>query len=340
MKEFRQYLIVLFLMAGALSAYLPIRYDTPFPRDIRPQFDPAIRRVHMEDINAQHPDAVLLGDSMLAPALNPDALGERLDMRFYTISLSGSASTLWYLITKNNIVDTDPSPRYLFIFFRDSMMTLPGYRVTGRYFDRIEEFAGPKDEILIQRAYLDQMNPLEKLAERYLPIYGLRWRIREGIDSRLRYTLPSALLGCDQPCMDLAMEVVFGSLNIDVKFLNETIASADDYLYHRGALNFDKQVDRSLLPELIAICKQNNIQLVLVRMRIMRFTRPGSEPAALRDYGEKLAAYLQANGVIYLDYSDNPVLTPNLFADPVHLTEEGKAIFTEMFGNDLEPLLK
>ena len=48
---------------------------------------------------------------------------------------------------------------FFFIFWQ--MMTLPGYRVTGRYFEQIDEFASPRDESLIQRAYLDQVADLK-----------------------------------------------------------------------------------------------------------------------------------------------------------------------------------
>ena len=340
MKEFRQYMIVLLVMIILLSAYLPARYDSPYPRPITPQFDTYVRKVYMEEIGAQQADAVLLGDSMLNPAVDPAVLGERLGLTFYPIGLPGSASTLWYLITKNNIVDAQPRPKYLFIFFRDSMMTVPGYRVTGRYFEQIDEFARPQDGELIQRAYLDQMNPLEKIAEAYLPIYGLRWRIREGVDTRMRYTLPSSVLGCEKPCMDNAMEVVFGSLNIDLVFLSEALAAADDYIYSRQGLDFENSVADSFLPDLINLCEHNDIQLVLVRMRTLRFIRPGSEPPALGEYGEQLRAYLEARGVLYLDYSDYAALNENYFADPVHMNDNGKVFFTELFGNDLEPMLK
>ena len=340
MKEFRQYLIALLVMVMLLSFYLPVRYETPFPREIRPQFDPYVRKVYMEEIGATQSDAVLLGDSMLNPAVDSEALGQRLGLKFYPIGLPGSASTLWYLITKNNIVDAQPRPKYLFIFFRDSMMTVPGYRVTGRYFQQIDEFARPQDGELIQRAYLDQMNPLEKIAEGYLPLYGLRWRMREGLDTRMRYTLPASMLGCEKPCMDNAMEVVFGSMNIDLVFLSEALAAADDYIYSRQALDFENSIDNSFLPDLINLCEYNGIQLVLVRMRTLRFIRPGSEPPALREYGGQLRAYLEAHGVLYLDYSDYAALNENYFADPVHMNPAGKKLFTEQFGNDLEPLLK
>jgi hypothetical protein len=310
-----------------------------YPRDVKPQFDNHIRRKFVNAIDEDRPDIVLLGDSMLYPSVNSETLSARLDKKIMSIGLPGSASTLWYLIVKNNVLEAQTPPKTLVIFFRDSMMTVPGYRVTGRYFEQIDEFARPKDGELVKKAYLNQMNPLEKWAEAWFPPFGSRWSIRQGLDARIRYTMP-AQIGCDQPCMDNAMGVVFGDDNMDPNFLSDALAAADDYLYSAEVLDFDGQVGKSFLPDLIQLAKDHDVQLVLVRMRILRFVAPGSEPPALRDYNEKLAAYLADNGVVYLDYSGEQSLTRETFADPLHMNDQGKAIFTDMLGEDLLQYIK
>jgi hypothetical protein len=340
MKAFRQYfLILLALVVGSWIA-IPAHYQIAYPREIKPQFDNYVRRKYAKAIDEQQPDIVMLGDSMLRPAVNETVISKQLDKRILTIGLPGSASTLWYLIIKNNIVETKSPPKYLIVFFRETMMTVPGYRVTGRYLEQIDEFAGPKDEELIKRAYLNQMNPLEKLAEAWFPPYGSRWNIRQGIDSRLRYTLPNSQLGCDKTCMDNAMEVVFGELNMDPNFLSDALAAANEYLYSRTAMDFNQQVGESFLPELIQVCQEHGIQLVLVRMKILQFTAPGSEPPALREYNINLGNYLAGNNVIYLDYSGETLLTREHFADPMHMNNVGQAVFTDMLAEDLLRYIK
>lgn len=334
MKAFLQYLFLLVALAVASWIIIPARYDTPYPRDVKPQFDNYIRRKYAKDIDEQKPDIVLLGDSMLHPAVNEEVLAQRLEKRVLSIGLPGSASTLWYLIAKNNILEANTPPAYLVIFFRDTMMTVPGYRVTGRYFEQIDEFATPKDEELVKKAYINQMNPLEKLAEAWFPPFGSRWKIRQGLDARIRYTLP-ARIGCDPACMNYAMEIVFGDRNMDPNFLSDALAAADDYLYSKTALDFDQQVGKSFLPDLIQLCQERGVQLVLVQMRILRFAAPGSEPPALRDYNEKLARYLETNGVIYLDYSHETRLGREQFADPLHMNGNGQVIFTDLLAADL-----
>ncbi len=339
MKAFLQYFLILLTLTAVAWTVIPARYDTTYPRDVQPQFDNYIRRKYAKDIDEQKPDIVLLGDSMLYPAINLEVLSQQLDKRVMGIGLPGSASTLWYLIAKNNILETQTPPKYLVILFRDSMMTVPGYRVTGRYFEQIDEFAGPKDGELVKKAYINQMNPLEKVAEAWFPPFGSRWNIRQGLDARIRYTMP-AQLGCDQPCMDNAMGVVFGDMNMDPNFLSDALAAADDYLYSKAALDFDQQVGESFLPDLIQLCEEHGVQLVLVQMRILRFAAPGSEPPALRAYNEKLAEYLKANGVIYFDYSRETTLGREQFDDPLHMNDAGQVIFTDMLAKDLLEYVK
>ena len=335
MKAFLQYFLILLALAAVSWIVIPARYDISYPRDVKPQFDNYIRRKYVNAIDEQQPGLLLLGDSMLYPAVNTTVLSQKLNKKIMAIGLPGSASTLWYLIVKNNIIEAQSPPKYLAIFFRDSMMTVPGYRVTGRYFEQIDEFAGPKDGELIKRAYLNQMNPLEKLAEAWFPPYGSRWSVRQGIDSHIRYTLPGLQLGCEKPCMDNAMGVVFGDMNLDPSFLGDELASADDYLYSKTALDFDQQVGESFLPELIQLTREHGIQLILVRMRILRFAAPGSEPPALDKYNQGLSAYLAANGVVYLDYSGEAKLGREQFDDPLHINNAGQVIFTDLFAEDL-----
>lgn len=282
---------------------------------------------------------LLLGDSMLAPAVNRQVMAEQLNQKILLAGLRGTASTIWYLVLKNNIVVAEHKPKYLIMFFRDSMMTVPGYRVTGRYFEQIDEFASPDDKLLIQRAYINQMSRFERLMEAYVPLYGLRWNIRQAIDSWMRYSLAESILNCDPGCMDLAMDIGFEANNLDVTFLSEAIAASDDYLYTHEALDFESQIDQSFLPEVIRLCQESDIQLILVRMPILRFEEPGTEPAGLRSYIQELKEYSTENGVPFFDF-DQEEFTAEYFTDSLHLNERGQVIFTQKLVESLKTVVK
>ena len=339
MKALRNYLIASLFFVGFLFFYVPVRYHISYPRDIGPQFDEHVRQTYINALDQKQPDILLLGDSMLAPAVDETVLQNQLGHKTMLVSLPGTASTIWYLMIKNNIVLAEHKPKYLAIFFRDSMMTVPGYRVSGRYFEQIDEFATPDDTLLIQRAYINQMTPLDKLMERYVPLYGSRWTIRRSIDYYMRHGLGKALLHCDAGCTDKAMEAVFAADNLDVTFLSDAIAASDDYIYTNGRLDFHQQVGQSFLPEIVRLCRENKIQLVLVRMPIRRFEKPGTEPKGLAAYIKVLANYSNENGVPFFDL-DKKELSGEYFSDDVHLNKQGEAIFTQWLTEALRPVVK
>lgn len=339
MNALRNYLITTTLLLGLLFIHIPIRYGTPYPKAIGPQFDDHIRTTYIDLLNEEQPEILLFGDSMLEPAVDEEVVEAQLGRKTYLISLPGTASTIWYLTIKNNIVLAEHKPKYLVVFFRESMMTVPGYRVTGRYFEQIDEFASPEDTLLIERAYINQMTPLEKFMEAYVPPYGSRWTIRQSIDYYIRYPLWDVLLGCNPACMDHAMEVVFGSDNLDITFLSEAIGAADDYLYSEEALDFNHQVDQSFLPEVIRLCRESGIQLILVRVAIQRFYEPGSQPPGLSAYIQDLDSYLEANDVLFLDL-DQKEIPFEFFSDTLHLNEDGKSIFTQELIQGLTTIVK
>jgi len=109
MKAFLQYFLILLALAAVSWIVIPARYDISYPRDVKPQFDNYIRRKYVNAIDEQQPGLLLLGDSMLYPAVNTTVLSQKLDKKIMSIGLPGSASTLWYLIVKNNIIEAIPA---------------------------------------------------------------------------------------------------------------------------------------------------------------------------------------------------------------------------------------
>lgn len=339
MKAFRNYLIITTLLLSFLVIFIPGWYDLPYPMDVGPKFDKQARMLYRDMLNEEQSDIFLLGDSMLETAVDQTITAKQLEKKVSMVSIPGTASAIWYLILKNNILVAEHQPEYLILFFRDSMITAPGYRVVGRYLDMVDELASPADTFLIDRAYINQMTPLERFLEAYMPIYGARWNIRENIDNHIRYTLGRRILKCDKPCMDDAMEIVFLDDNLDLTFLSDAINAADNDIYTDDALNFDNQVDSSFLPEIIRLCQENDIKLIMVRMPIIRFENDGTSPLTLSDYIQDLGDYAEANNVPFLDL-DQQDIPAEYYRDVLHLNEQGKEIFTQELIQMLNPIIK
>lgn len=339
MRKFLSFLVV-FLAALSTSFLLPGYYDIPYPKPLGPELSPLARQSYRIQMEQDRPDVVLLGDSMLYLGIDEIALADRLDRSVYKIAIPGSTSAAWYLITRHNIAVAEPPPGMLVIFFRDAILTAPGYRVHGSYYENVVyENTAPDDSLFIQYSFIDQMNPAQKFFEQYLPLYGQRLDVRAAIDNRLSYSLPDWITHCDVECTDLAMSDVFNANNLDTGTLSDAVATTERYLYTPENLDFSARIDHSYLPEIIRMSKDAGIRLVLVRCKTL-YTPPITlQQAGLREYIEDLGNYLIAQDVPLLDYSADPRLTAEHYLDPFHLNLAGQKVFTGMLSEDLNSLL-
>lgn len=339
MRLFYRTTLSLLVLLILTSIGLPWRYQVAYPKELGPKLNNYIRLKYQEDLVAQQADLVLLGDSILVLSLDAEYLAELTGEKTFKIGIPGSASAVWYLALKNIIANSPHKPRYVLLTFRDTILTAPGYRVNGKYFTLVDELANTDDTLLIQKAFIQQMNPVEQWADRYLPLYGSRLRLRETLDYYIRYTLPS-LAGCGPECNDQANLTVFQDLNLDANLLVEAIATAESYLYTPKQLDFAAQLDQSFLPDMVRLTNENGIQLILVRTKHLDDPTAATESAALRAYIEALKQYAAQNQVQVLDFAHDERLTSDLFADSHHLSPAGQVVFTELLAEALQPILQ
>ena len=340
MRLFARFFICFFLLLAVAWQALPRLYGSSYPKPLGPEVDRHIRYNYMEQLIAEHDRVVLLGDSALFNSVDQAAFQQALGLNTLDIAIPGSASALWYLIFENNLVDSSFRPRAVVIFFRDSQLTTADFRVTGKYFVTLDEYAGLNDTLFVQRAFIDPMNPVEKLAEMYLPLYGERLALRQTQDYWIKYKIPALLARCDQTCADAAIKRVFSQGGIDQDEFGNEVAAGESTLYDLQNLLFDRQLNRSFLPEMIRLAKQKDIRLIMVRQKTLRFSTSMSEPPALSFYMHDLQAYLAQNGVPLVDFSSDERLKASFFSDPVHMNKTGQAAFTQMAVEALEPLIK
>ena len=327
------------LLAG--SFFLPGHYDIPYPQIPGPVFDPIVKKEYVNAMSENKPEMVLVGDSVLYFGVDQQKLTEQLGMEAYNIGVPGSASAVWYLILKNMIFETEPHPKYVVILFRDTMLTLPAFRTTGRYFELLDDFARPREPLVKELAFVNQMNPIEKLAEQYFPLYSARWEMRDGLDSRIRYTAASMFINCPASCTDDALNSVFGKQGVDIVALNRAVTDSQQTLYTAKALNFKEQIDESFLPAMIQLAHKNNVTLIFVRTKTLIYPEYKSETPALSNYINLLNTYLSGyDNIILLDLAHDERIEASYFSDLLHLNAEGKEIFTQILADELKLRLR
>src|SRR3972149_1598785 len=152
-----RFAILLSIILLAASFVFPVYFNGPYPHPPGPAFERGVSKLYRLAIEYQKPNLVFLGDSILTKGVGEAAFQEQTGIPTYKLDVPGSSSALWYLIIKSNIVPADPPPRYLIVLFRDTMLTVPTFRVNWPYFGLIDKFAGPNDTLLVERAYLSQL---------------------------------------------------------------------------------------------------------------------------------------------------------------------------------------
>lgn len=334
MRFFLKFSLLLIVILIITSIILPVTYETSFPRDPGPTLDHQARTNHLKYIEENQSEIVLLGDSTLVLGVDANQLAEQTSKPVYSIGIPGSASALWYLLLKNNIADAGYKPEYVLVVFRDSILTAPGYRVHGSYFELLDEYARRNEPILIEKSFVNLMNLFEIMAEKYFPLYFLRSNIRKEIDASIRYFAPP-LFECDNTCADYALGELFQGADMEPGALVDAVGAAESLLYTPEQLDFETLIDKSLLPDMIEIAKEKNINLVFVRIKVL--SGPQQSPE-LDQYLADLATYFNEQNVRYLDFGDDPQLTNELFRDPIHLNEQGKELFTQLVANRLNEI--
>ena len=327
--------LILTILLIATSILIPPAYKLTFPRQPGPIMEPHLRTNHLEYIDINYPQIVLLGDSTLNLGIDQESLAKQTRKSVYSMGTPGSASALWYLLLKNNIIDAKVKPQYVVVVFRDAILTAPGYRVQGSYFEVIDEYAQRNEPVFIEKSFTNLMNPLERIADKYLPLYVTRAQIRRNIDARIRYLAPP-ILGCDRTCVDYALGELFLGADLEPGALVDAVGAAESYLYTPNQLDFDAQIERSFLPDMIALTKENDIELVFVRIKVETITT--TDAPELNSYLVDLRTYLKSQEVVLLDYGEDPRLTHEYFRDVIHLNEEGKTLFTQMVAEGLNEI--
>lgn len=333
-----RYSIYSIIVLVVSSIYLPSHYNAPYPKPLGPQFTKQIKSEPFRAIDVNQPEFVLIGDSTLYEGVDQTLLTSLVGSETYKMAVPGSATAVWYLVLKNVVVESTHRPKYVVILFRDTMLTIPYFRTTGRYLQLLDDYATKNEPLLVELAFINQMSPLEKLLEQYLPLYGMRWNIREGVDHRIRYSVAS-MFGCPQQCADDAVKSIFGR-ELDVIALSQMEADSVDSFFLPDQMDFDHKIDKSFLPAMIALANENNIGLIFVKTRTLTYPTPASEPLALRNYVKSLDAYLsEHDNVYFLDYSQDVRIKDSFFLDGLHFNQYGREEFTPILAEEFRSII-
>ena len=104
-------------------------------------------------LQSKHPEVVLMGNSMVHGRLNPEYLVQQMKPLTAAIVSDGATRSLqWFLWLKNQVVPSRPTPRVVFIFYRDYDFHNLRRSISGRLLTSIRQTMFPGDEEFLLRA--------------------------------------------------------------------------------------------------------------------------------------------------------------------------------------------
>ena len=310
------------------------------PSEQGPEKRRTLSATFRKELGVTAPEVVFLGNSVLAYSTDASLFTELSGRRAFCVSRGGSASAWWYLALKNVILKTPERPQWVVVFFRDRVLTDPGFRTTGQYKRAIDEIATSREPILDRLAYRGTMNSVTYFLLRHCPLYQRRDAIKRRIDSHIKKKATALLGGTGSGDAYRALRRVFAETNMDDRLLTMSQLTAEARLTREDG-RFAEQLSRSFLPHMIALARENEVRIAFVRMKRRRDAATNREPAALRSYMQALRTYLAENGAPLVDFTQDPRITLDLYGAGDHLRSipAVRHHFTELLVERLTPIL-
>lgn len=346
----RQALAQFAAMAG-IGVGLPaaIGHRLPRPRtaedvDTELDLDPAGER---RALVRQPVGWVLIGNSMLNSRIYPPFLGSVSGWRVRKLGVGGTQSAIWWLFFKNILIASGARPVWVTVFFRESDLTWPDFRITGAN-DTLIRRLRRKHEPEWDRVMSGRNAGSSASAAAAERVFGLdghddwpRRRIQdaafdltalEGVDGGERRLELNELFALDRLRDDFGDDGG-GSLGRLGGAEEMSLAGLPDPgMYAQAPSVFDPSLEASFLPHFVALAASHDVRLHFHRVK-RRPNKAGLRPdlPVFRRYLDDLQEYLRSHGCAYSDESADPELTLEWYRDGDHIDKERREAFAAKF---------
>jgi hypothetical protein len=311
------------------------------PRDATRSYLPAVeaarprlpfRSLPIEELRYLKPGYIILGDSM-AGRIHRDRLAHLTNDAVAPMQQVATGSARWYLIFKNYIVFSGVRPKYVVVYFRDTNLTDPTWRLLGDQREGTDEVA-LQDEPELNAAVAARLaGPWYRAHQIVDDVYAVS-RTRSWLQPKLTFW-PARVLAGTRGGHDLERDVnaMFGLERLR-PIPQSDMAAAED----REA-DFDRWIDASILPAWLALAREHDLRLLFVRVQRRTLDgKPRPESAALVEYVDALREYVTARGALFIDERDYPAISALPYHDGDHLAPEARPEYTAIFHEMLKSL--
>lgn len=286
---------------------------------------------------AQKADWTLIGNSMLGVNVDQQVLANESGKSIEFLT-TGGVDTAWQYLAMKNIAlspEKEHKPDAIVLVTLGSLLTNPLSSIYSSQQSKILAISTSEEPVLNTVAYETTMNPLQFWMFNNIPFYRAREEIRSAIYPFAR-AIGSKITGISQSTISEDVGIVLNFSTLAAERAKAEIQLAKDY---ENDFELEKDIEHTLLPYMIDLAKESGVKLVVVRVKgVIYTTRSMNKEEKL--YTEKLQKYLQENGVLFLDYSENKTLTKKDYKSGNHLSPEAAKVFARMLAEDLGSLLR
>ncbi|MGI8602152.1 MAG: hypothetical protein ACR2OZ_04035 [Verrucomicrobiales bacterium] len=345
---------------AACAVVLPAifcRAIKPAPGEILPEsdfFEPHAERDRLVKVR---PDWILIGNSMLNSRLDWRTLSEISGRKARKVSQGGTQSAIWFLFLKNVVVRSGGKPEWVTIFFRDTDLSWPEFRTEGVNEDLIRRLRDPMepeyDSLLATDRKGGPVGLTKSLIETAFPSDELTSAGRRKLQN-LAFDLTDAGADIRRGNRRVELNELFslGRLRHD---LGSDLAGAssgapvagvaandlpDPGMYDGAPMKFDPSPSVSFLPHMVALAHKHGFKLHFHRIKrrpLADNSRPDSR--LLQAYMAELRSWLEAQGCVLTDESQDPSLTLAMYVDGDHISVDSQRAYAENFWARVQPII-
>ena len=285
----------------------------------------------------QQPSWVFIGDSIPGSRIDEYRFSEHHGFDAVSeLVHPGTGPAWWFLAFKNWLVASGVTPKLTFVYFRDYNLTDTMFRLSDQYRWALDEAALAHEPALNAAVAARVQGPWAQLQARVSRSYRTD-RVRDWIEPRVR-RWPSMLIVEPERRGGFPDEV---NQRFHLDKLRQFDA-ADSEAADRAQADFPAMLPSSILPPLVRLAKAHNLRLCFVRgkRRPNPDGSPVREPDYLATYMADLSAWIEAEGMLFIDDTIDARLTLDLYADGDHMKRDARVRYTDLFDEKVQALLK
>jgi len=323
--------LLTFVSLIALLSTLPafIRPEQPF--DKKEELNKLV-----SDIKRENPDFIFIGNSMLGSRIDPVTFDSLTGKKCFLLWKGGAESSIWYLMLKNAVVPSHVKPKAVFVYFRDTELTEPGYRTDGSYKQFIETFSRD-DEKVLKKILSQNKNARDLIKQGMTHIYPLlTCDSQKMMSTTAEYIINLVAEGCGR-------KFSLSELNAIMEYNNSIDKAIDceNDVSYKNNYDFQSALPDSFLPHIIRTAKSVHAIPIFIRVQKRPLgNMPPVQSDDLKRYISNLQDYLLKEKCIFYDFTGDPRITLSMYGIGDHIDDAFTRECTSIFVDTFKDILK